>query len=112
MKFNLRNYNFDFSKNERKILTTFVKQLLKQVTGNQKLFAEEKAFNSILDKLNSGEETVKLTKDEFTRLRYNMEFNLKFLREQSTKGWFWKKWLYKSMITQYSLIYDTHFKNQ
>lgn len=73
---------------------------------------EEKVFTSILNKLSSSDEEVKLTKDEFTRLRFNIETNIKFLKTEANKGWFWRKWLYRSMLTQYSQIYETHFKDQ
>lgn len=76
------------------------------------MYAEEKSFTAILNKLTSADEEVKLTKDEFTRLRFNMEANLKFLKTESVKGWFWRKWLYRSMLTQYTQIYETHFKEQ
>lgn len=109
MKKLFTNYNFEFNKNERKLLTTFSKQVLKQVQGNNQYFAEERAFNSILDKLNSGD-TVKLTKDERTRLKHQLEQNVKYLRKEIDKSWFLKKWLYRSMLTQYENILDTHFK--
>ncbi len=110
MKKLFANYNFEFDKNERKILTNYCKQVLKQVAGDNRLFAEEKAFKSIIEKLNSGTETIKLTKDEKTRLTHQLEENVKFLKKSMEKSWFLKKWLYKSMVNQYSNMLDKHFR--
>jgi hypothetical protein len=110
MKKLFANYNFEFDKNEKKILTNYCKQVLKQVAGDSRLFAEEKAFKSIIEKLNSGAETVKLTKDEKTRLTHQLEENVKFLKKSMEKSWFLKKWLYKSMVNQYSNMLDKHFR--
>lgn len=110
MKKLFTNYNFNFEKNEKKLLSTFCKQTLKQVQGDSKFYAEEKAFNSILTKLNGNEETVKFTKDERTRLKYQLEQNIDFIKKEMKKSWFIKKWLYKSMLKQYENIHETHFK--
>ncbi len=110
MKKLFTNYNFNFEKNEKKLLSTFCKQTLKQVQGDGKFYAEEKAFNSILTKLNGNEETVKFTKDERTRLKYQLEQNIDFINKEMKKSWFIKKWLYKSMLKQYENIHETHFK--
>ena len=53
MKKLFANYNFEFDKNEKKLLTNFCKQALKQVSGDNRFFAEEKAFNSIIRKTKS-----------------------------------------------------------
>jgi hypothetical protein len=110
MKKLFTNYNFNFEKNEKKLLSTFCKQTLKQVQGDGKFYGEEKAFNSILTKLNGNEETVKFTKDERTRLKYQLEQNIDFINKEMKKSWFIKKWLYKSMLKQYENIHETHFK--
>jgi hypothetical protein len=110
MKKLFANYNFEFDKNEKKILVNFCKQSLKQIAGDSKLFAEERAFTSIIEKLNSGAEIVKLTKDEKTRLTHQIEENVKFLKKNMEKAWFFKKWLYKSMFTQYNNLLDKHFR--
>jgi len=110
MKKLFTNYNFEFNKNEKKLLTTFIKQSLKQIEGDNKFFAETKAFNSILEKLNSGIDEVKLTKDERIRLLHQLDENVKFLKKNSEKSWFFKKWLYKSMLKQYEGILENHFK--
>ncbi len=111
MKKLFTNYNFEFDKNEKKLLTTFCRQTLKQVGGDNRFFAEERAFNSIINKLNSASETVKFTKDERTRLKHQLEENTKYLKGQIKKSWFLKKWLYKSMQNQYQNILDVHFKD-
>jgi hypothetical protein len=111
MKKLFTNYNFEFDKNEKKLLATFCKQTLKQTEGDSKFFAESKAFNSILEKLNGGSDPVKLTKDERTRLEHQLSENVKFLKKDFNKAGFIKKFLYKSMIKQYDNILNKHFKN-
>ncbi|MCW9094919.1 MAG: hypothetical protein OQJ74_03660, partial [Ignavibacteriaceae bacterium] len=71
MKKLFTNYNFEFDKNERKLISTFCKQALKQLGNDNEQFGEIKAFNSIIEKINTGAETVKLTKDEKIRLANN-----------------------------------------
>lgn len=110
MKQLFTNYNFEFDKNEKKILTTFSKQVLKQLSGDEKFFSETRAFNSILEKLNSGTESIKLTKDERTRLLNQLNENVKFLKKESTGSWFFKKWIYKSLLKQYQAILENHFR--
>jgi len=110
MKKLFTNYNFEFEKNETRLVSTFLKQTLKQIEGDSKFFAESKAFSSILDKINSGDSPVKLTKDERTRLKFQIENNVKFLQKQMAKAWIFKKWLYKSMLKQYELLLENHFK--
>lgn len=111
MKKLFANYNFDFSSNEKKLLTTFCKQTLKQTEGDNKFFAESKAFTSILNKLQNSEETVRLTKDEKTRLVHQLKQNTEFLEKKMKKSWFIKKWIYKSLYNQYKNIIDNHFSN-
>ena len=111
MKKLFTNYSFEFDKNEKKLLVTFCKQTLKQTESDSKFFAESKAFTSILDKLKSNSEPVKLTKDERTRLEHQLTENVKFLKKDFVKAGFIKKFLYKSMIKQYENILSKHFKN-
>lgn len=111
MKKLFTNYNFEFDKNERKLLTTFCKQTLKQIENDNRFFAEARAFNSIIEKLNNGSDVIKLTKDERTRLKHQLEENVKFLQKKMDKSWFIKKWLYRSMLNQYDLIVENHFAN-
>ena len=110
MKKLFTNYNFEFDKNERKLLTTFSKQVLKQVEGDNRYFAESKAFNSILDKLSASADSVKLTKDERTRLLNQLNENVKFLKKEIASSWFIKKWIYGSMLKQYEGIIENHFR--
>ena len=110
MKKLFTNYNFEFNKIERKLISTFCRQSLKQISGDSKFFQEERALRSIIDKLNNDSETVKLTKDERTRLKFQLEQNVKFLFKQLSKSWFFKKWLYRSMLNQYEAILENHFK--
>ena len=78
--------------------------------SDDKYFGEVKAFNSILEKLNGNEESIKFTKDEKIRLTNNIKQNVDYLKKQMDKSWFLKKWLMKSLYRQYSDIYENHFK--
>lgn len=109
MKKLFTNYNFEFDKNEKKLVTSFCKQVLKQLDSNQH-FGEIKAFNSIIDKINTDTESVKLTKDEKIRLTNNLKQNIDYLKKEMDKSWFIKKWLMKSLFKQYSNLYENHFK--
>jgi len=109
MKKLFTNYNFEFNKNEKKILKTFCNQNLKQIQGDNKYFAEIKIFNSIIEKLNGSEEVIKLTKDERIRLKHQLQENVNYLNKKIQKSWFLKKLLYKSMAAQYENILTTHF---
>jgi hypothetical protein len=110
MKKLFTNYNFEFDKNERKLISTFCKQALKQLGNDNEHFGEIKAFNSIIEKINTGTETVKLTKDEKIRLANNLKQNIEYIEKQMNKSWFIKKWLMKSLYNQYSNLYQNHFK--
>jgi len=110
MKKLFTNYNFEFNKNEKKLLSSFCKQALKQVGSDDKYFGEVKAFKSILEKLNANSESIKLTKDEKIRLTNNIKQNIDYLKKQMDKSWFLKKWLMKSLYNQYADIYENHFK--
>ena len=110
MKKLFTNYNFEFNKNEKKLIISFCKQALKQMENDNQYFGEVKAFNSILEKLNSEAETVKFTKDEKIRLTNNIKQNVDYLKKQMDKSWFLKKWLMKSLYKQYTDIYENHFK--
>ena len=110
MKKLFTNYNFEFDKNERKLISTFCKQALKQLGDSNEHFGETKAFNSIIEKTNAGEETIKLTKDEKIRLSNNLKQNIEYIEKQMKKSWFLKKWLMRSLYNQYSNLYQNHFK--
>lgn len=111
MKKLFANYNFEFDKNEKKLLINFSKQALKQLSGDSKFFAEEKAFNSIIEKLNQGDGIVKFTKDEKIRLTNHLKTNSDFMKKAMKKSWFLKKWLYKSLYNQYDNLLEKHFKD-
>jgi len=111
MKKLFTNYNFEFDKNERKLITNFSKQVIKQVSGDNKFFAEEKAFKSIIEKLNQNDNVIKLTKDERTRLVHQLKQNSDFMKKEMKKSWFLKKWLYKSLFNQYDNLLEKHFKD-
>jgi hypothetical protein len=111
MKKLFANYNFEFDKNEKKLLINFCKQALKQMSGDDKFFAEEKAFNSIITKLNTAEGTIKFTKDEKIRLTHQLKQNSDFMKKEMKKSWFFKKWLYKSLYNQYDNLLEKHFKD-
>lgn len=72
-----KNYSYSFDSNERKILTTFCKQVLNQLSSDEKFYREIKVFQSLLEKLQEGNEETKLTKDESTRLSVNLKENVK-----------------------------------
>ncbi|MGB5287456.1 MAG: hypothetical protein WBN42_03130 [Ignavibacteriaceae bacterium] len=110
MKKLFANYNFEFDKNEKKLISTFCKQALKQLGNDNQHFGEIKAFNSVIEKINSDTETVKLTKDEKIRLSNNLKQNIDYIKKQMDKSWFLKKWLMKSLYNQYSSLYQNHFK--
>jgi len=111
MKKLFQNYNYEFTKNEKKLLSSFCKQSLKQMDGDNKYYAESKAFNSILNKLEQANDIIKFTKDEKTRFTYQLTQNTEQIKKQMLKSWFIKKWLMKSLYTQYNNLLETHFKN-
>lgn len=110
MKKLFTNLNFEFNKNEKKLLSSFCKQALKQMGSEDKYFGERRAFNSILEKLNADTDIIKLTKDEKIRLTNNIKQNIDYLKKEMDKSGFLKKWLMKSLYKQYTAIYDNHFK--
>jgi len=110
MKKLFQNYNYEFTKNEVKLLSSFCKQSLKQMEGDRKYFAESKAFNSILSKLESDNDTIKFTKDEKTRFTFQLKQNIDYIKKQMDKSWFIKKWLMKSLYKQYTDLLETHFR--
>lgn len=105
-----KNYSYEFDKNERKILLNFCKQALKQISADPKFATELRAFNSLSEKLNT-EGTVKLTKEEKIKLVLQLKENLKHLQTNMKKGWFLKRWLFKSMYVQYNNLYLKYFED-
>ena len=110
MKKLFTNYNLELNKNEKKLLLTFCRQSLKQIEGDNKYFGETKAFNSIITKLSSSDDVIKLTKDEKTRLQFQLKQNIDFMKKEIKKSWFLKRWLYKSLQKQYDSLLVNHFE--
>jgi hypothetical protein len=106
-----KNYNFEFDKNERKILITFSNQVIKQMEGDQRFFREVNVFSSIISKLKSDSEVVKLTKEEKTKLVLQLKENIKYSEREMKKSNFIKRWMLKSMYKQYSELFNKHFKD-
>lgn len=106
-----KNYRFEFDKNEKKILTTFLNQMLKQYGGSPQAAMDEKLVRSSIDKLNSGEPSVTFTKNEYTILQKNLEYNVKFMEDRAKKAFVLIRWFYNIMAKQYRVMYNTHFKD-
>lgn len=101
-----QNYEFEFDKNESKIISSFAKQAMKQMETDDRLVKEVRIFNSIISKLNSNQDKVKLTKEEKTKLLFQLKENVKHLQSKVDKAWLLTKWFYKNMLNQYqSVIY-------
>lgn len=111
MKKLFKNYTYDFDKNETKLISSFCKQAINQMSGNQDFYKDVKAFESIQDKIAKNPSEVKLTKDEKTRLLHQLTQNRDHIKKTMGKSGFIKKWFYKSMLTQYQNLLDNHFSN-
>ncbi|MDA3861336.1 MAG: hypothetical protein PF445_08920 [Melioribacteraceae bacterium] len=111
MKKLFKNYTYDFDKNEAKILTSFCKQAIEQMSSNQDFYKDVKAFESIREKIANDPFEVKMTKDENTRLVHQLKENRKHIKATMEKSGFLKKWFYKSMFKQYDNLLETHFSN-
>jgi hypothetical protein len=106
-----QNYSFTFDKNEKKVLRNFCKQALNQMSGDDRFYKEEKIFNSLIDKFNSGEEEIKLTKEEKQRLVLHLKENVKHIKQEMDKSGFLKKWFYNSVYKQYKELLQNHFSD-
>ena len=104
-----KNYVYQFDKNERKLLLNFSKTILKQMTGDERFYNDIRSFNSIIDKLNQDSEEVKFTKEEKTKLVFRLKENADHMKKQLKHAWFLKRWLYKSVYSQYENILENHF---
>jgi hypothetical protein len=104
-----RTYIYEFDKNEKKVLISFSKQVLKQIQGDNRYFSQEKAFNSIISKLNESGESVKFTKEEYYKLSNQLKENLKYLKRKAEKGFFLIRLLYRSVYLQYKNLVENHF---
>ena len=104
-----KNYIYQLDKNERKILSTFCRTMLKQMATDERFFSDLKSFNSIIDKLNEGNDEIKLTKDEKTKLVFRLKENVDHMKKQASKGFFIRRWFYKSAYSQYDNLLQNHF---
>ena len=104
-----KNYSFELDANDRKILTTFCKTMLKQMSADERFAADMKSFNSIIDKINEGGDEIKLTKDEKTKLVFRLKENVNHMKKQAGKGFFIRRWFYKSAYSQYDKLLQNHF---
>lgn len=104
-----KNYTFQLDKNERKVLSTFCKTMLKQMETDERFFGDMKSFNSIIDKIHEGNDEIKLTKDEKTKLVFRLKENVDHMKKQASKGFFIRRWFYKSAYSQYDKLLKNHF---
>ena len=105
-----KKYDFEFDKNERKILITFCNQVIKQLESDQRFYREVNTFSSIISKLKEESEKVKLTKEEKTKLVLQLKENIKYTEKEVARSGFLKRWMLKSMHKQYKELFDKHFK--
>ena len=106
-----KNYSFEFDKNETKLISNFCKQAIQQMETDDRFQRDVLAFKSIREKINSDIETIKLTKDEKTRLVLQLKNNRDNLETKVKKSNFFIRWLYKSMYNQYNNLLINHFSN-
>ena len=106
-----KNYNYEFDKNEAKIIITFCNQAIKQMMHDERFQKDVNAFQSVIDKVTADPLSVKLTKDEKVRLTRQLEENVKFLKDKMDKTWFIPRWFYKSMYNQYITLLNEHFRD-
>jgi hypothetical protein len=106
-----KNYDFHFDKNEAKILTSFCKQASNQMMGDERFAGDVRAFNSIIQKLNSDPSNVKMSKDEKTRLVRQLRENVKYIENEISRTNFIKRWLMKSMHKQYTSLLTNYFSD-
>ncbi len=106
-----KNYDFEFDKNEKKLLTTFSNQVIKQMEGDNRFLREIKVFSSIISKLKTDNEKVRLTKEEKTKLVLHIKENIKYLEKELKKSGFIKRWMLNSMLKQYTQIMNKHFRD-
>jgi len=104
-----QNYDFEFDNNEKKILTTFCKQLVSQYNSQDAPQAQIRIFQTLYEKFNTGDNSMHLTKAEKTQLVQQLKENVKFLNQKMEKAWFFKKWMYRSLHSQYNAILTNHF---
>ncbi len=110
MKPLFKNYNFDFNALEKKLLQTMVKQILRQIEGDNRYITEIRIYQSLSEKLSSSQSPIRLTKEEIKRLELQLTENSKLLKEKIKKSIFFMKWIYKPLLKQYEAILNRHFK--
>lgn len=110
MKPLFKNYNFEFDSSEKKLLQTMVKQILRQIEGDNRYISEIRIYQSLSEKLSSSQSPIRLTKEEIKRLELQLTENAKMLREKIKKSIFFMKWIYKPLLKQYESILNRHFK--
>lgn len=99
-----QNYEYEFDKNEAKVLSSFTKQAIKQMETDDRLAREVRVFNSINSKLDNYQDKIKFTKEEKTKLTFQLKENIKHLQKKTDSAWFLTKWFYKNMLNQYNNI--------
>ena len=99
-----KNYEFELDKNEVKILSSFTKQAIKQMETDERMVREVRTFNSILGKLEKSDSKIKFTKEEKTKLAFQLGENVKHLQKRVDSAWFLTRWFYKNMLNQYESI--------
>lgn len=110
MKKGFRNYNLELDKNERRIISSFCKQTLRQISGNSKFAPIERLFEGINEKVTSGEDVIKFTKEEYVRLEESLRETIRQITKSLDKSWFLKRWISKMAMSQYQSILDKYFK--
>lgn len=106
-----KNYSFQFTSNEKKILLQFCKTLQKQMSADERFYTDLRSFNSIIEKLNDPSDEIKLTKDEKTKLVFRLKENINHMKKKISKGFFLTRWFYKSVYNQYNNLFENHFTN-
>jgi hypothetical protein len=102
-----QNYEFEFDNNEIKLLSSFSKQAVKQMETDDRLVRETRIFNSIIQKLNSADSKIKFTKEEKTKLTFQLNENIKHIQKKVDDSWFLTRWFYKNMLNQYKNLQIT-----
>ncbi len=105
-----KNYSYTFDKNERKLLQNFSKSILKQMSTDDKFYQDVRSFTTIKEKLSVDGE-IKLTKEEKTKLVFRLKENTENMKKEMNKGFFIRRWIYKSAYKQYKNILSTHFSD-
>jgi hypothetical protein len=106
-----KNYTYTFQKHESKLLINFCKTVLKQMSADEKFFQDVRSFTTVLEKLKSGDTEIKFTKEEKTKLAFRLKENRDNMKKEIKKGFFIRRWIYKSAYNQFVSIIDNHFND-